>query len=62
MKFEYPQPICQDCGELCEQVEEVDIGGGNEPGYSYIELWCYCQKCDLETNHPIPVDGDNYPE
>jgi hypothetical protein len=58
----YPEPICQDCGKTCYVTEEVDIGGGNEKGYSHIELWCYCKECNRETNHPIPSDNEYYPE
>ncbi len=60
--MEYPKAICQDCGKECDISEEVDIRGGNEKGFSHIELWCYCPKCDIETFHPIPSDGCNYPE
>jgi hypothetical protein len=46
--YEYPDPICQDCGESCGTTQEVEILTG------VWELWCYCQTCDIETNHPIP--------
>ena len=34
-EFQYPTPICQDCGKENEISEEVEIGGG------VIELWGY---------------------
>ena len=52
---EYPTSICQDCGKVNKISEEVEIGGG------IIELWGYCKDCDIETNHEIPFDIENYP-
>lgn len=47
----YPQPICMECGQECYIFEEVDVGYGGP-----IELWNYCQNCDVETFHEIPVE------
>ena len=61
LKSEYPEPICQACGGFCTITEEVDVLVPSEMGYSRIELWCYCELCDQETNHPI-IANEDYPE
>lgn len=47
----YPDAVCQDCSCVCDITEEVK----DEVGHW--ELWCYCEKCDQETLHPIPIDS-----
>jgi len=42
---EYPYATCMICGEICDIVEEVDIGGGE------YERWCWCEKCEIDTFH-----------
>jgi hypothetical protein len=49
--LEFPDPICQHCAGYCSTTEVVStlhVGGW--------ELWCYCEACDIETNHP-PVEA-----
>ena len=40
----YPDPICMECGELCNITEEVYDG-------SEWESWCYCKACKVDTFH-----------
>jgi hypothetical protein len=61
-EYKYPIPTCQDCGRTCKVSEEVNVGKSVTDGVSKIELWCYCDKCDLETNHGIKSDNKHYPE
>jgi hypothetical protein len=56
---DYPDPICQTCGNKCETSEEVDVGISFDERYSKIELWNYCDDCDIETFHPIPKHFDD---
>ncbi|GAF82596.1 unnamed protein product [marine sediment metagenome] len=44
--FEYPAPICMDCGKECSTWEEVDTGF-----HGPYELWNYCPDCKVETFH-----------
>lgn len=44
---EFPDPVCQCCGNIAGEFEEVDVGGGD------VELWVYCVLCDCETFHKI---------
>lgn len=50
------------CSKKCKTWEEVDTVGGNEIGFSRIELWCYCEECKVDSFHPIPSDNNHYPE
>lgn len=42
-----PDPICMMCGEWCNTWEIVEIGTEDE------ELWCFCEKCDIDTFRPF---------
>lgn len=49
--FSFPDPICMMCGRECERYEVANCGpydGGRQ-------LWCYCERCDVDTFHP-PVE------
>ena len=47
--IEPPDSVCMMCSEICDTWEHVDIGMGEH------ELWCYCEKCDVETFHKLPL-------
>ena len=49
MGLKYPVAICMECGEECERCEEVETTTTGT-----IELWCWCEKCEIDTFHPIP--------
>jgi hypothetical protein len=46
--YEFPEPICMICGELCDVTEEVAEHHGGQCD----QLWCYCKPCDIDTFHP----------
>lgn len=48
-KFEEINFTCMGCSKECSIWEEVSTSwcGGD------FEIWCYCEKCDIETFHPI---------
>ena len=52
--IEYPEAVYQTCFKICA-AEEVDVGGGR------IDLWDYCEICDIETFHAIPYHEIYYP-
>ena len=39
---------CQMCGKDCEVYEQVNVAQIGQK----LEWWCYCKKCNIETNHP----------
>jgi len=45
------EPTCQNCGEHCAKIEYVFTGDMNS--YKGWELWCYCDKCKMETFHKL---------
>lgn len=51
---EFPKPICMDCGNECETWEVLrpeDVTGDKH------EMWCYCEKCKIDTFHEIPDEA-----
>lgn len=44
---DYPAAVCMMCGNECDRSEEAIVEGGK------IEMWCYCEACDVQTFHPV---------
>ena len=46
---------CQECGEDCETWEAVCIVAGVHESKNPKDwkIWCYCEKCDIETFHDL---------
>lgn len=56
---EFPDPICMICGKECDITEVVSVASlGHGPP---LELWCYCEKCKVDTFHP-PVERPTTPD
>ena len=42
-------PTCMECGNICKKSEIVWTGDQNS--YKGWELWCYCDRCKVDTFH-----------
>jgi len=38
---------CQNCGKDCQVYKQVNTSMMSE----HLEMWCYCEECDVETFH-----------
>lgn len=54
INYQFPEPICMTCGELCHVTEIVF----NCDCYGDQQLWCYCKPCDVDTFHPGETEDD----
>jgi hypothetical protein len=50
-------PTCMECGNICKKSEIVWTGDQNS--YKGWELWCYCDRCKIDTFHKM-ISVDEY--
>jgi hypothetical protein len=50
-------PTCMECGNICKKSEIVWTGDQNS--YKGWELWCYCDRCKVDTFHKM-ISVDEY--
>lgn len=54
--YEIPDATCMICGKECKEVELIYTG--DDESYLGYELWCYCDKCNIDTFHKIEKSNE----